>query len=263
MQGKERSLDEMGAITIGLICMNIELTKIIELTISRIKDNKLVLYPYGNNGFLIKAFLNNVFGYKEYAIIDEKMSKYIESIYSIDDIKNNPELNGCVYLITSDRYPFAKYLIEQNINRANIISPYISDRELVMDCFIDILNNSKYKNIMDFSQFLFTIGQMSEVFHSTLDNNYFWFRDISFIGNPSNGCVPEFYQLYSNDLIPDSSIAVVNRGASEQSIDSLIKELLCMNTECVIISFDQITNKCISCFKESRYSFLFLYKWEK
>ena len=63
----------------------------IDSVISRLLNvgmNRIVIYPYGNNGFMCKEILNHKYGIKEMGIVDNRLHEEYENIWSCQDLIN-------------------------------------------------------------------------------------------------------------------------------------------------------------------------------
>ena len=65
--------------------------------------NKFVIFPFGNNGNIVKNCLLNYFDLKPELIIDNEYSKYNNKIQNIESLKQTYEKNLYVILTAEDR----------------------------------------------------------------------------------------------------------------------------------------------------------------
>ncbi len=63
---------------------------------------KVIIYPFGEEGKIVKGILNYYFDIQEYAIVDNYLSKKYPGIKSFDDL-GEADIEGSTVLITSDR----------------------------------------------------------------------------------------------------------------------------------------------------------------
>ena len=65
--------------------------------------NKFILFPFGEQGMLVKSILNNRYGIEEELIVDNKLSKIScnKKIVSIEELEN-VNMDDKLVLLTSD-----------------------------------------------------------------------------------------------------------------------------------------------------------------
>lgn len=63
---------------------------------------KVIIYPFGEEGKIVKCILNLYFGIQEYAIVDNFLSEKYPGIKSLDNL-TDADIEGAKVLITSDR----------------------------------------------------------------------------------------------------------------------------------------------------------------
>lgn len=238
-----------------------DISRIIEIIYSRIMDEKLVIYPLGNNGLMIKSMLNNVLHYKEHAVIDRTLSMYSDEVFSLDELGSIPYMKECIYLITSDKYPFGQWLVENGVSSDRIINPFISIESLLTDCFIGICNEG-YNIIHDYSAFCFENGQISRTFFSTIENKYYYFYDKVFMINNSEYNIPSFYSFYHQIIAPEVTIAVIKQDTHQDIVDKTIKHLVQERGDVVLISCKEIGGICVPTLVSYRFSYLYVYRWK-
>lgn len=94
-----------------------------------------ILYPFGEQGLLVKEILNKVFGIQEKCIIDNYLCKFNSSIKDVSYL-NKYEYKSCVVLITSDNEEVYDVL-------RNTVKKYVGS-ERIVDIF------KKFKREEDF-----------------------------------------------------------------------------------------------------------------
>lgn len=229
---------------------------------TRIKDNSVVLYPMGDNGFIVKNFLNSILNIQETAIIDRNLSKYLSTIFSIREINQITNYKDCVFLITSNKECFSRFLIEQGISPANIINPWMSRNELLMSCFIYIICNEDFIKILDYGAFLYDFGQFTKSFYSSLEDKFYLFNDKQFFTNNSTDKLPGFRNLYSHSEEVDVCIIVIQKSMVKKQIESIIAEQLKQEYPLFCISEDILDCNIKTPDKIYRFSRLYVYHWE-
>ncbi len=228
---------------------------------SQIKDNDVVLYPLGDNGVIIKYFLNHVMNIQEHAIIDQQLSKYMPDIFSIKELKQIPNYESCVFLITSNKACFSRYLLEQGITQINIINPWMKCNELIMNCFIYIIANKEYKNILDFHAFLYDCGQFTKSFYSSSEDKMYLFDDKQFFTTYSINELPGFKNLYSPCKEFDVCIMVIRKEMNKKDIESIIAKQLVQKIPLFCISENSLDCNFKNPCKSYRFSRLYVYQW--
>lgn len=236
--------------------------RVLKEAYSRIKDNKVVLYPMGDNGIVIKNFLNTVMDIQESGIIDMSLSKYIPSIFSIEEINKIPNFQDCVYLITSNKDCFSRYLIEQGILQANIINPWIRRDELIMNCFIDIISNKAYTKILDYCAFLYDYGQFTKSFYSSSEDKFYYLDNKQFFTNNLIKKFSGFENLYSYSEKADVCIIVIKKTMDRKEIGSIIAEQLQNRIPLFCIAETNLNCNIETPYKMYRFSRLYVYQWE-
>lgn len=82
-----------------------------------------ILYPFGEQGLLVKEILNKVFGIQERCIVDNYLYKFNSSIKDISYLAKS-EYKSCVVLITSDNEELYDVL-------RNTVKKYVSSERIV------------------------------------------------------------------------------------------------------------------------------------
>lgn len=90
------------------------------------RKDKLVLYPFGQQGILVKQILNWRYGIKEAFILDEGLSKINKEIKSLDYLKEI-DCTQYIFLITSDNLVYWDQIrrnLKEYVKDKNIIDLY-------------------------------------------------------------------------------------------------------------------------------------------
>lgn len=87
---------------------------------------EFILYPYGEQGLLVKEILNKVFGIQERCIVDNYLCKFNSNIKDISCLTKK-EYEKCIVLITSDNkeiYNILRDEIEKYVSSERIVDIY-------------------------------------------------------------------------------------------------------------------------------------------
>ena len=85
-----------------------------------------ILYPFGEQGLLVKEILNNVFGIQERCIVDNYLYKFNSNIKDVSHLARK-EYKTCVVLITSDNedvYDALRNTVKKYVGSERIVDIY-------------------------------------------------------------------------------------------------------------------------------------------
>lgn len=104
-------------------------------------NKKFILFPFGEQGNLIKSILNNRYGVEEELIVDSKLAKISKNpkIISLADLKN-VDMSEALVLLTSDneniyselRYQLMQYVALEKIVDVFSVSMYFDKKKRIM-----------------------------------------------------------------------------------------------------------------------------------
>lgn len=129
-------------------------------------EKKFILYPFGEQGMMIKRILNERYGIQEMAIVDNKLADISDNskVISLDKL-NEMDTNDIKVLLTSDneeiyseiRYDITKYISLENLIDVFSYSMYFDKQvyydqsDFCMDPRVSALETAArdiYKNIV-------------------------------------------------------------------------------------------------------------------
>lgn len=103
-------------------------------------NKKFILFPFGEQGNLIKSILNNRYGVEEELIVDSKLAKISKNpkIISLADLKN-VDMSEALVLLTSDneniyselRYQLMQYVALEKIVDVFSVSMYFDKKNVL------------------------------------------------------------------------------------------------------------------------------------
>lgn len=124
-----------------------KISKKIRENIDRIKDKKVIIFPFGKVGYSVNEILNKQFDIQADVIIDNELSNYNSNISKIN-ILNNLKLEDYIIIFSSERSQLLDDILKYNNNFKNILIIY-EETLLSYKTFNKIVNEINFKTLLD------------------------------------------------------------------------------------------------------------------